>query len=66
MTSHTGSVNGSSRGGLLALHLEHPRGRTYGWFTRVTTSPARRQMSTFAIRAVMYKYTALVAWPAGL
>jgi hypothetical protein len=25
-----------------------------------------RQMSTFAIRAVMYKYTALVAWPAGL
>ena len=25
-----------------------------------------RQMSTFAIRAAMYKYTALVAWPAGL
>jgi len=28
--------------------------------------PCRRQMSTFAIRAAMYKYTALVAWPAGL
>jgi hypothetical protein len=25
MTNHTGSVNGSSPGGLLVLHLEHPR-----------------------------------------
>ena len=30
MTNHTGSVNGSSPGGPLLLHLEHPRGRTYG------------------------------------
>jgi hypothetical protein len=34
MTNHVGSVNGSSPGGLLVLHLEPARGRTYGSFTR--------------------------------
>ena len=33
---------------------------------RIDLERSQRQMSTFAIRAAMYKYTALVAWPAGL
>jgi hypothetical protein len=53
----------------LSRHLDRMGARQLILTSRLD-GPASRtstlQMSTFAIRAAMYKYTALVAWPAGL